>query len=206
MQIPLFEPKTLWKPPAHLPKLGDVIAIDLETNDPNIKVAGPGYKRNDGQVVGIALADEHQSFYLPFKHIGGDNLSSKVVIEYTKQCVLNSKQIIMANATYDLGWLETLGVKVSCPVRDIQVAEALIDEERYSYGLNALATKYLKKKKEEKHLTKAAQAYDLNAKQDMWKLPARHVGKYAEKDARYTYDIYQQQIPKLKEQDLWQVW
>ena len=40
----------------------------------------------------------------------------------------------------------------------------------------------------------------------MWKLPARYVGKYAEADARLTYDIYQYQIPILKEEDLWKVW
>ena len=40
----------------------------------------------------------------------------------------------------------------------------------------------------------------------MWKLPARYVGKYAEADARLTYDIYQYQIPILKDEDLWKVW
>jgi DNA polymerase I-like protein with 3'-5' exonuclease and polymerase domains len=206
MQIPLFEPKSLWKPPAILPSLDTVIAIDLETHDPNIKTSGPGYKRNDGSVVGIALADRHNKLYLPFNHFGGDNLSTEVVLSYTRDSVANASEIIMANATYDLGWLETLGIGVSCPVRDIQVAEALIDEEKFSYSLDSIAKKYLKKGKKEDGLQEAADSYGVNAKSDMWKLPARHVGKYAEADARLTYDAYQHQIPILKEQELWQVW
>ena len=90
--------------------------------------------------------------------------------------------------------------------RDIQVAEALIDEEKYSYSLDSIAKKYLKKGKKEDGLQEAADSYGINAKSDMWKLPARHVGKYAEADARLTYDAYQKQIPILREQGLWQVW
>jgi hypothetical protein len=66
MQIPLFEPDSLWRPPSVLPQLGDVVAIDLETCDPNLKKRGAGYKHKDGHVVGIALADEHTEIYLPF--------------------------------------------------------------------------------------------------------------------------------------------
>ena len=91
-------------------------------------------------------------------------------------------------------------------VRDIQVAEALIDEEKYTYSLDSIAKKYLKKGKKEDGLQNAADTYGINAKSDMWKLPARHVGKYAEADARLTYDAYQKQIPILREQGLWQVW
>mgnify|MGYP003125400777 CR=1 FL=1 len=75
MQIPLFEPKSTWRPPAILPELTGPVAVDLETCDPNLKKGGPGYKRRDGKVVGIALADKYQHVYLPFDHLGGDNLS-----------------------------------------------------------------------------------------------------------------------------------
>lgn len=206
MQIPLFEPKSNWVPPAILPQLSNIVSIDLETCDPNIKRSGPGYKRNDGCVVGVALADEHQHIYLPFNHQGGDNLDKDIVLSYVKCAINQADEVIMANATYDLGWLETLGVTVSCPVRDIQVAEALIDEEKFSYSLDSIAKKYLKKGKKEDGLQNAADAYGINAKSDMWKLPARHVGKYAEADARLTYDAYQHQIPILREQGLWDVW
>ena len=206
MQIPLFEPQSKWRPPAVLPELDTVISIDLETHDPNIKKSGPGYKRRDGKVVGVAIADKHHQIYLPFDHFGGDNLDKQTVLSYADTFIKKADEIIMANATYDLGWLETLSLSVSCPVRDIQVAEALIDEEKFSYSLDSIAKKYLKKGKKEDGLQNAADTYGINAKSDMWKLPARHVGKYAEADARLTYDAYQHQIPILKEQGLWTVW
>ncbi len=206
MQIPLFEPQSKWRPPAVLPELDSVISIDLETHDPNIKKSGPGYKRRDGKVVGVAIADKHHQLYLPFDHFGGDNLDKQTILSYVKYAINKADEIIMANATYDLGWLETLSLSVSCPVRDIQVAEALIDEEKFSYSLDSIAKKYLKKGKKEDGLQNAADTYGINAKSDMWKLPARHVGKYAEADARLTYDAYQHQIPILREQGLWTVW
>ena len=206
MQIPLFEPKSTWRPPAILPELTGPVAVDLETCDPNLKRGGPGYKRRDGKVVGVALADKYQHVYLPFDHLGGDNLCKDIVLQYLNNVVCNCDEVIMANATYDLGWLETLGVRVSCPVRDIQVAEALIDEEKFSYSLDSIAKKYLKKGKNEDKLRQAAYDYEVRTKDEMWKLPARHVGAYAEADARLTYDCYQQQIPILKEQELWTVW
>tara|TARA_B100001093_G_scaffold520077_1_gene612520 strand:+ start:3944 stop:5770 length:1827 start_codon:yes stop_codon:yes gene_type:complete len=206
MQQPLFAPESKWRPPNILPQLSDIVAIDLETCDPNLKRSGPGYKRNDGKVIGIALADKHHCLYLPFDHLGGDNLDKRIIVSYVNDVVGKCSEVIMANAMYDLGWLETLGIKVSCPVRDIQVAEALIDEECFSYSLNTIAKKYLNIEKQEEDLKEAAEAWDVNPKGEMWKLPARFVGKYAEMDARLTWDVYQQQIPILKEQDLWKVW
>ena len=108
----------------------------------------------------------------------------------------------MANATYDR--LAGTSLFLSLSVRDMVLT--LIDEEKFSYSLDSIAKKYLKKGKKEDGLQNAADTYGINAKSDMWKLPARHVGKYAEADARLTYDAYQKQIPILREQGLWQVW
>jgi|19_taG_2_1085344.scaffolds.fasta_scaffold00262_6 DNA polymerase-1 len=211
LQIPLFTPESLWCPPSSFPTMGPVIAIDLETRDPNIKDLGPGWKRDgDGEVVGIAIADEHQKIYLPFAHRSGDNLAQELVLRYTKRCIEGATEVIMANAQYDLGWLRILGLYVPCVVRDIQVAEALIDEERNSYSLDNLAFDYTGQRKDESHLRAVSQAYsDANPgfcpKGDMWQLAARHVGLYAEADARLTWDVYQLQLPELFAQGLYKV-
>ena len=49
-----------WLPPERLPDLtnADEIAIDLETHDPGLKEKGPGWARNQGKVVGVALATD----------------------------------------------------------------------------------------------------------------------------------------------------
>ena len=47
-----------WAPPSSLPDLTncDRIAIDLETRDPNLLTLGPGWCRDDGYVIGYAVA------------------------------------------------------------------------------------------------------------------------------------------------------
>ena len=47
-----------WFPPSMFPDLRDCkyISIDLETCDPNLTTLGPGWVRNDGFIVGIAVA------------------------------------------------------------------------------------------------------------------------------------------------------
>lgn len=212
MQIPLFQPKSLWRPPAVLPTLGSVIALDTETRDPCLNDSGPSFKRGEGEVIGIALADKHTQIYLPIAHQGGDNLDRNLVINYVRDHLRNASEVIMANAMYDLGWLDTLGLSVDCPVRDIQVAEALLDEERYSYSLDSLSHDYLGRGKDEEGLRSASSSYELanpgkfNPKSDMWRLAARHVGRYAEIDARNTFDIYPLQLSRLLSEDLGRVW
>lgn len=203
---PVLQPKCNWRPPAQLPKFQEVIAVDLETCDPDLKKQGPSYKRGQGKVVGIAIADEHQEVYLPIDHQGGDNLDKNLILNYVANVIKDSKEILFANAAYDLGWLSILGINITCPIRDVQIAEALIDEEQFSYSLNNLSKKYLKRTKFEDKLKQAAEAYGVDPKGGMWKLPARFVGEYAEIDARNTWDVYQHQIPVLKEQDLWKIW
>ena len=201
-----FEPSSYWKAPAELPQLSEELAIDLETYDPYLKQTGPSYKRNEGYVVGIAIADKDHTLYLPFAHQGGDNLPKKLVIQYVKDQIKKANCVIFANALYDLGWLHTLDIAIDCTVRDVQVAEALIDEEQFSYSLNSLSLKYLNRPKDEEHLKKAAEAYGVDPKGGLWKLAARHVGTYAEIDARNTWDVYQEQKPILVKENLTQVW
>jgi hypothetical protein len=96
MQQPLFAPQSSWRPPAILPSFSQQVAIDLETCDPNLKSQGPGYKRHDGYVVGIAIADKHQSVYLPFNHLGGDNLDKDLVISYVRSVIQNASEVLFA--------------------------------------------------------------------------------------------------------------
>ena len=211
IQEPLFLPKISWFPPATLPTLGTVIAVDVETRDPHLKKTGPSFKKGEGEVIGIALADKHNTIYLPIAHHGGGNLPKSHVIRYVKDTIAKATEVIMANALYDLGWLDTLGIDVSCPVRDIQVAEALLNEERYSYSLDNLSKDYLGRGKDESDLRAVANAYSVAnnnfcPKGDMWKLHSGHVGKYGEADARNTFDIYTLQLPRLHAEDLTKIW
>jgi DNA polymerase I-like protein with 3'-5' exonuclease and polymerase domains len=211
IQEPLFLPNKTWTPPAVLPHLDSVIAIDTETRDPHLKETGPSFKRGAGEVVGIALADKNTSIYLPIAHSGGGNIDRNLVINYVRDTINRASEVIMHNACYDLGWLDTLGLSVSCPVRDIMVAEALLDEERYSYSLDNLSHDYLGRGKDEAGLRIAADAYAManksfDPKSDMWRLHSGYVGAYGEADARNTYDIYPLQLRRLSDENLLRVW
>jgi len=205
LQTTLFPPEASWRPPGSPLRSSHILGLDTETRDPNLKTLGPGYTRKDGYVVGISVANEHGAQYLPFKHLGGDNLDEAVVVGIVRRLIADADEVIMANATYDLGWLETLGIKVHCPVRDVQVAEALLDEERQSYSLDTLSMHYLKRGKQEDALAEAAKHFKVDPKGEMWKLPARYVGTYAEYDAINTLEIYKAQKPLLVEDNLFEL-
>ena len=78
-QIPLFQNASEWIPPDKLPDFSDAkeIAIDLETYDPNIKTLGSGWARNDGRVIGVAIAVDGWKGYFPIAHEGGGNFDEK---------------------------------------------------------------------------------------------------------------------------------
>ena len=53
-----------WNIPPEFPDLRHYkeIAVDLETCDPNIKTLGPGWARNDGYIVGVAVAADDRDW------------------------------------------------------------------------------------------------------------------------------------------------
>ena len=203
--IPL---ESLWRPPSHLPSFEncETLSIDTETKDPLLKSLGPSWIRSTGNILGVSISDGNQTVYLPMRHEGGDNLDETIVTTYLKDLFSVDREYIFANAFYDLGWLAYHGIQVNGRIRDIQVAESLLDETRIKYDLDTLAHDYLGQRKNETVLEAYAKEQAISAKNEMWKMPARFVGAYAESDAEWTYNIYQKQIPKLKEEGLWEIW
>lgn len=205
LQLSLFPPKSSWAPPNTLPSLASqpFIALDLETRDPHLTTKGPGWTTGSGHIAGIAIATGDQSMYFPIEHFGGGNLDKKAVLTWLKENLENYKHtLLFANAAYDLGWLSHYGIHPKCKIRDIQLIEPLLDESRYTYSLDSLAERYLGKTKSEVGLRNAAKIYGVNPKSELWKLPSKFVGEYAEADARLTYDIYFKQLPKIQAEDL----
>ena len=78
---------SIWKPPSDLPNLlnANIISIDTETNDPNLKKLGPGGVRNDGHLAGISIAtDTGFVGYFPIGHASG-NMDKKIVVSWLKK-------------------------------------------------------------------------------------------------------------------------
>jgi DNA polymerase I-like protein with 3'-5' exonuclease and polymerase domains len=203
----MFTPKTEWVPPHELPDLSEAktIAIDVETKDPNLKTKGPGWPTGDGEVVGYAVAVDGWKGYVPIRHGGGGNIDERIVNNWMKKVCESPAEKIMHNAQYDAGWLRRMGFKVNGRIIDTMVIASLLDENRFSYSLNALAFEYLSKTKSEKNLTEAARDFGVDPKAELWKLPSMHVGPYAEVDAELTLELWNYFKPLISKEDLWSV-
>ena len=193
-QPSLFTPKVDWSPPSSFPELSNYseVAIDLETNDPLLLSHGPSWAFADtGHITGIAIATKDFSMYFPIQHKGGGNLDRRMVLNWFTKQMSYSNDKVFHNSLYDLGWIKRIGIKVEGTIHDTMFAAPLIDENQYGYSLNKLGERYLNEIKDETLLKEAAQAYGLDPKKDMWKLPAKYVGQYAEQDAALTLKLWQ---------------
>ena len=183
-----------WVAPTTFPDLSthNKVSIDLETCDPELIKEGPGWPVERGQVIGIAVSSNGFTGYYPIAHEGGGNMDEKKVIKYVKSiCEDGSIDKVFHNAQYDIGWLSTLGIEVKGRIHDTMVAMALIDENRFSYTLNSISGEYLGERKNETKLREAADAFGVDPKNEMYRLPAQFVGEYAEKDARLTLKLHE---------------
>lgn len=203
-QNPLFPPHCEWIPPDSFPDLSGAkeIAIDLETRDENLESYGPGWPRNDGYVVGYAIAVEGWCGYFPVAHEGGGNLDKGAVERWVSRILALECPKVMHNAAYDLGWLLACGFKVNGTIIDTMIAAACLDENRMSYSLNSLGFDYLQQTKSEQGLRDAARDFGVHPKKELWRLPAMYVGEYAEADAELTLKLWQCFKPLLRREDV----
>ena len=207
-QIPLFTPETEWVMPEELKDLHGYkeIAIDLETNDPELKELGSGNVTGKGHIAGIAVAVEGWSGYFPIHHESGGNMDKKLVLSWLQDiCNQEETKFIFHNAMYDICWLRSAGVIVKGKIIDTMIAASLIDENRLSYQLNFLSKHYIGFGKDESILNAAAKEYGLDPKKDLWRLPALFVGQYAERDAESTLKLWKKLETELYQQELWDI-
>ena len=197
--MPMFPAITEWVPPQTFPNLSTAkeIAIDLETCDPNMESFGPGWPRNDGFIAGYAVAVDGWSGYYPIAHGGGGNMDKRIVERWIKDVLATDADKIMHNAAYDLGWLRATGFEVNGTIYDTMLAAPVLDENRYAYSLNSLGFDYLKEIKSEQGLKESASDFGVHPKKELWKLPAMHVGDYAEQDAALTLKLWHNLRPLL---------
>tara|TARA_R100000664_G_C2759910_1_gene150286 strand:- start:10444 stop:12324 length:1881 start_codon:yes stop_codon:yes gene_type:complete len=199
---------TEWVPPSEIPELvyeADVVAIDLETHDPDIKTKGPGWATNNGKVIGVAIAANGWKGYFPVAHEKGPNIDERIFKRNFKKILDKDNIKVFHNAMYDVGWMRQWGLEVKGTIVDTMIAAPLIDENRFRYSLNELAKDYLKEKKYETELYEAAAQWGTDAKGEMHKLPAMIVGPYAEKDAELTLKLWEIFKLQIVEDELQQV-
>ena len=112
-------------------------------------------------------------------------------------------ELVGAKLVYDLNWL-AVQKNIYFPnatIRDVQIAEPLIDENRFTYNLNSLAAKYLGEHKETDDLQQLYGDYINN----MHRVDAGHCAKYCEADTTLAWRVLDKQMPKIHEEDLTQI-
>jgi len=199
---------TEWSAPSEYPDLTKhkTIAVDLETRDPDLNTMGPGWATNNGEVVGVSVAAGDFYGYFPIRHANGPNMAPNVTLRWLRE-QMNTPDIekVFHNASYDVGWLMAEDVPVQGKIIDTMLAAPVVDVKRITYGLDALGKEFLGLRKDEKILRAAAAEWGIDPKKEMWKLPARFVGGYAEQDAVLTLKLWNHLKTELDKQDLWAI-
>ena len=197
-----------WICPSEYPDLSQAkeIAIDLETKDPNIKTRGAGWATFDGGIVGFAVAALGQQWYFPIQHDAGGNMDLSITTAWMQDVLKTPATKVFHNASYDVGWLLVNGFEIRGQIVDTMIAAALINENRFSFSLNACAKDYLGEIKNETFLNEKAKEWGIDPKADLWRLPAGYVGFYAEQDAGLTLRLWERFKTEISKQSLHDVW
>ena len=201
---PIFKPQTEWLPPESFPDLSkyNEIAIDLETKDPELKTMGSGSVIGKSNIVGVAIAVHDWKGYYPVAHEGGGNMDKSMVIKWF-QDVLNTDAVkIFHNAMYDVCFIRAAGLKINGMIVDTMIAGSLVDENRFRYDLGSMGRDYLGIGKNEAVLKETADIWGVDAKSEMYKLPAMYVGEYAEQDAELTLKLWQEMKKQMYHEDV----
>jgi DNA polymerase I-like protein with 3'-5' exonuclease and polymerase domains len=207
-------PVTGWSPPKDFPNLSQakVIGLDTETKDLELNERGPGFVRGAAHVIGVSLATEDKAWYFPIRHeyaressMNGDPAA---LFAYLNDVLAKPVPVVGANLLYDLEALRAEGVRMPAgELFDVQYAEPLLDENAFTYNLDALATKHLQHGKETPALYSwCAESFGgkANEKQraNLWRSPPSLVGPYAESDALLPLQVLQVQRKQLAKEEL----
>ena len=189
------------------PDLSDakLLVVDIETFDPNLIELGPGSYRDDGKILGASITDGDFAEYYNLGHYDCQSQERTKNHAYLKEQLETSIPKLGARIQYDFSWLDSDGITLGGQLGDVQIAEALIDENKRAYGLDDLAKQYLGKGKFKTEIE--AFCAENNLKGDprmwLWKMPHKLVRKYAIEDVREPLEIFTKfQLPILQEEEL----
>ena len=175
---------------------GEVVAVDLETHDPDLKTHGSGAIVGKGKVCGIALAYGDERFYFPIAHKGStSNLAPSLVWRSLNRKIFQNEKVtkVFHNAMYDVCWIRAAtGMMLKGPVYDTMIAASIIDENRLRYSLDSLAKDYLGESKYKGDLSdRALEEHGVSdPMSNMHLLPYDLVRDYAEQDVNLTLQLW----------------
>jgi len=204
-------PDTGWPVPTDLPNLSraTALAVDVETYDPELLTNGPGWARDSGHIVGIAVGTpDGGRWYFPMRHTvrPDDNLDPDKVLAWARDYLTGPQPKIGANITYDVGWLRQEGVHMGGIFYDVQFAEALLAESR-KVALDDLGERYLGIGKESSELYDWCASFyggpnTERQRKNIHRAPPTLVGPYAQSDVDLPFRVLEKQWPELEKYGL----
>lgn len=193
----------LWQP-----NYTDVVVVDIETHDAELDRLGPGvYHDPDARILGCGIWDSKTQVkkYYPLHHT---DCSSEVLARSRAELaeiLAKPTSKLLANAVYDLDWLENRdGIKVNGFIHDVQVAEPLLDQYKFSYSLEALAQYYKVPGKQTVNIEAEAARIDPTHKsykhpqELLWLMSSKTVGEYCIGDLEATYAVFLKQMERIR--------
>ena len=206
-QLPMdfLLPETDWEVPRSLPSfVGErTVAVDIETKDDGLANGiGPGWVYNMGHIAGVAITTSKGSWYYPIRHPETSNWDEAPVRQFLKELFLSDVEVVMHRAIYDLGWLCTAWeLPFPKKLHDTMIMEFMLHEYEKTFNLDDSCKRNGIQGKDEFLLKQAAEAYGADPKKDMWRLPGKYVGPYAEQDGQATLDLKRKLQPQIEAQD-----
>jgi DNA polymerase I-like protein with 3'-5' exonuclease and polymerase domains len=203
----LATPPIGYEPPKKYRSFRDLrrIGLDIETFDPNLSELGPGMYRKDGYIVGVGVgyANDDATYY-PTAHTYREMCyhdPESFYSEMREDAQRYTGEIVGANLQYDLDWLgNEQGIWFPhATIRDVQIAEPLLDENRLKYALDVLAVDYLGQGK----LTDTLRSeYGKDYIKNMHGVHPGHAAEYCEADCTQAMRIMDAQKIGLRSQNL----
>ena len=194
--------------------------VDTETT--GLHIFGSA-KHEQSVVIGIAIHDGVEAYYLPFRHLKGQNLPIECM-DFLRSYLSDSHRTYGGwNYGYDIHMMETSDkIPLAPNFEDGELALHLINEnepnfklkdtaDRYNVGDGSLQESILEDKVFEEcqrlglECSRSPKA-DKNVKSMMYVLPASDVEPYACDDVRLTRQFLEMFRPALKQYGLYDIW
>jgi DNA polymerase I-like protein with 3'-5' exonuclease and polymerase domains len=200
-----------WCAPTELPDLRRVglAAIDTETKDDRLRAGkGSGWPSNEGYICGVSVAyragGDTRAHYFPLRHPDSDNFDPAQLYQWLRDLIASDVRIVTQNGLYDWGWLRAeadIKMPPSERLEEIGALATIVDENRFSYSLDALCAWRCLPGKDETSLKEGAAALGLPKRAKpaahIWQMPAHIAGPYAEQDAASTLALFESLDPVL---------
>ena len=193
--------------------------VDTETT--GLSIFGSSKRKRD-KVIGIAIDDGTEAYYLPFRHATGTNLPMECM-EFLQKYLSDPHRTYGGwNYNYDLHMMAFDGIDIAPNFEDAMLALHLLNEnepnfrlkdsaDRYGIGSGSLQESILEDKVFEEcerqgiKCSRSPKAEN-NTKSMMYVLPPEDVEPYACDDVRLTRKFLDLMKPALEKYNLYDIW